>query len=114
MNHTYQQFAAAGMDHIDSNVVQQDLKELKALSGKIEQFTDRRIAHRDKRPSRIPTFGEIDACIDCLKKLTIKYRLLFRAEDLSNCFVPQQLAADYWEEIFSQPWILPDDSDISA
>ena len=48
------------------------------------------------------------------KKLTIKYRLLFKAEDLSNCFVPQQLAADYWEEIFSQPWILPDDSDISA
>lgn len=113
VNHAYQQFAAAGMEHIDPNIVQQDLKELKALGDKIEQYADRRIAHRDKRASRIPTFGEVDACINCLKKLTIKYWLLFRAEDLSNCFVPQQLAADYWEEIFSQSWILPDDSDTS-
>ena len=113
VNHAYQQFAASGMDHIDPNIVQRDLKELKTFGDKIEQYTDRRIAHRDKRPSRVPTVGDVDACIDCLKKLTIKYRLLFRVEDLSNCFVPQQLAANYWEEIFSQPWILPDDSDTS-
>lgn len=111
VNQSYKQFAAVGMDHIDPNIVQQDLKKLKALGDKIEQYADRRIAHRDKRPSRIPTFGEVHDCIDCLKKLTIKYRLLFRAEDLSNCFAPQQLAADYWEEVFSQPWILPDKPD---
>ena len=111
VNHAYQQFAAVDADHFDPNIVQQDLKELKEHGDKIEQYADRRIAHRDKRPSRIPTFGEIDACIDCLKKLTIKYRLLFRAEDLSNCFVPQQLATDYWKEIFSQPWILRDEPD---
>ena len=111
VNHTYQQFAAAGVDHIDPNIVQQDLKELKAHGDKIEEYANRRVAHRDKRQSRIPTFGEVDACIDCLKKLTSKYWLLFKAEDLSNCFVPQQITEDYWEEIFSQPWILSDDSD---
>ena len=111
VNHAYQQFAAAGAAYVDPNIVQQDLKELKEHGNKVEQYADRRIAHRDKRSSKIPAFGEVDACIDCLKKLTIKYWLLFRAEDLSNCFVPQQLAADYWGEIFSQPWILPDEPD---
>lgn len=114
VNNAYQRFAAAGAAHVDPKIVQQDLNQLKAQGDKIEEYADRRIAHRDKRVSKIPTFGEVDACIDSLKKLTIKYRLLFRAEDLSHCFVPTQLGTDYWEEIFSQPWILSDDSDSTA
>lgn len=100
-------------DHIDPDIVQQHLDELHSsndkLSNKVMEFADRRVAHRDKRQSRIPTFGELDTCINCLKKLVGEYWLLFMAEDLSNCFVPQRITEDYWEEIFRQPWILSDE-----
>ena len=99
-----EKFAGNCSDHIDPSIVQQDLDELETHS-KIEEFADKRVAHRDKRPSRIPTFGELDACIDCFQRLISKYWLLFKAEDLSNCFVPTRIQEDYWEEIFRQPWI---------
>ena len=83
-----ERFSGSCTDHIDPVIVQQHLDELKAHGDKVEEFADKRLAHRDKKQPVIPTFGELHACIDCLKKLTIKYYLLLTEKDLTNCFVP--------------------------
>ena len=99
------EFPGGCRDHIDPIMVQQDLDDLKKQGGKLEEFADKRIAHRDKGESEIPTYNELDAAIDCLKKLTRKYVLLFEGRDLVDNFV-MKFVEDYWEEIFSQPWIV--------
>ncbi len=110
----FDKFCSAECEHhVDLAIVQSDLCELEShggKSGKIEEFADRVFAHRDKRASKIPTFNELDDCIDTLEKLTIKYRFLITAQDVSaandadkSLIIPS--IEDYWEEIFSQPWI---------
>lgn len=97
-------------DHIDPIIVQRDLCELKSHggnSGKLEEFADRVFAHRDKRESKIPTFKELDDCIDTLEKLTRKYRLLIKALDAGESLIIKSIE-DYSKEIFCQPWILSD------
>ena len=99
-------FSGGCPDYIDPTAVQQDLDELKKRSCKLEEFADKRVAHHDKRASKtIPTFNELDACVDWLEKLTMKYTLLFEGKDLGENLVIEFLE-DYWEEIFSQPWIV--------
>ena len=104
-----EQFSGSCTNHIDPAIVQQDLDELKAHVDKVEPYADKRLAHRDKKePKIVPTFGELDPPIDCLKKLVIKYHFLFKAKDLENCFVPPFIPEVDMEVIFSVPWIRPD------
>ena len=106
-------FSGGCPDYIDPIAVQQDLNELKKRSCKLEEFADKRVAHHDKKaPKTIPTFNELDACIDWLEKLAIKYTLLFEGRDLGENLVIEFLE-DYWDEIFRQPWIPPDTPDES-
>ena len=93
-------------NYIDPTFVQKDLDALKKYGIKLEDYADKRIAHYDKKaPKTMPTFNELDACIDWLEKLAIKYTLLFEGRDLGENLVIEFLE-DYWEEIFSQPWIV--------
>ena len=95
-------------EHFNPNIAQQDLDKLEDLGGKLEEFADKRIAHYDRQlVENVPSFGELDACIDFLAELTEKYWLLFKAVDIRNDWVPTPIE-DYWEEIFRQPWIPPD------
>lgn len=101
-----EQFPGECPDHIDPTMVQQDLEDLKKQGAKLEEFADRRVAHHDRRaPKTIPTYNELDIAIDCLKKLTRKYVLLFEARDLGDDLLVE-FVENYWEEIFSQPWIV--------
>ena len=87
-----------------------DLDKLKKYASNLEDFADKRVAHYDKRvPQHIPTFTELDACIDCLEELTRKYWLLFKASDLGDDLVVE-FAEDHWDEIFRQTWILADET----
>ena len=105
-NSDFSQFAGSCEDHVDPNVVRQDLKNLNDLGSELEVFADKRIAHYDKRePKKIPTFNNLDACIDYLEELTKKYLLLFRAVARPSLVTN----LDDWQEIFREPWILPDD-----
>ena len=78
-----QRFSRKCRDHIDTDIIQQDLCELRSHGGrigKVEDFADKRIAHSDRRISASPTFDELDACIDCLGQLTRNYRFLFQGK----------------------------------
>ena len=104
-----QRFSGARKDHIDPAIVQQDLCELKSHGGKIgkvEDFADKRIAHSDRRSSDSPTFDELDACIDCLKKFTQSYRFLFQGMGENDDLLAPGID-EHWDETFSKPLILP-------
>ena len=56
-----EKFAGICTDHIDPNLVQQDIKELREHGDKLEEFADKRVAHHDKQsPKKLPTFAELD------------------------------------------------------
>ena len=105
-NHDFAQFAREDVGHIDPDIVQQNLHKLQELGHAVKDVTDKQIAHYDKRPAKkVPSFGELDDCIDYLAELTEKYWLLFKAEAIDLLVMP---IVDHWEEIFRQPWIPPD------
>ena len=105
-NYDFSQFAQGNAEHIDPDIVKQDFAKLNELSSPIiERFTDKRIAHYDKWSmcaEDVPSFGELNACIDFLAELTKKYWLLFDSSAKDILLMPLN---DCWEEIFRQPWI---------
>lgn len=102
-----ERFSGSCTDHIDPAIVQRHLDELEAHTCKVEKYADKCVAHTDKQVPPIPTFAELDPPIDCLKKLTTKYSLLIKAEDLTNTFVPPFITEVDMEEIFRVAWIRP-------
>ena len=105
-NHDFLEFARKDEEYIDYNKVEQDLDKLRKLGHAVEVFADKRIAHYDDQlVENVPSFGELDDCIDFLAELTEKYWLLFKAEAIDLLVIP---IVDHWEKIFCQPWIPPD------
>ena len=91
-----------GDPHISQALVQRDLNELNSSATGCEDFTDKRIAHRDKRtPKRLPKFGEADNAIETLHQLCLKYRLMLLADSQTTLLPTYQYD---WQEIFDYPW----------
>ncbi len=101
----FNQFAGKTGDHIDPELIKLDLEKLKSKAKMCEKYADRRIAHLDKRAiSSIPTFTDLDKCIDFLEMLIKKYYLLFRAGSLKSILPVSQNRYD-WKAIFKEAWI---------
>lgn len=99
----FDRFSGEGKNHVDINMVREELEKLKVLGKGCEDFADKRIAHYDSRAPRVlPTFNELDACIDHLEELLKKYRLLFRAEAVISVLPTWQYN---WKKIFELPWL---------
>lgn len=107
-----EKFAEECTDHIDPVPVCQDLCKLKTLSRTVEDFADKRVAHRDKRePIDDPTFNALNDCIDCLAELIQKYYFLIKVVDLGD-----DLSVDFtddWKGIFHEQWIVLNTSEAS-
>jgi len=90
-------------DQIDPKSVDLDLQELRAKAKKCERYADRRIAHLDsRRPRSIPTFADLDECIDFLEALVKKYHPLFRGGSLLSVLPEWQYD---WKAIFKERWL---------
>ena len=99
----FDRFAAQGASHIDPSQVEKDLNRLRDITKKCEDFADKRIAHRDKRePKDLPTYNEVDDCINLLDELYVKYLLMFEAKAMDTLLPTWQYD---WKEIFRTPWI---------
>jgi hypothetical protein len=99
----FNKFCNHNENHISKTMVDADIKELKKAVSIIEEFTDKRIAHHDKRsPKVLPKFKEVDECIDVLDKLYKKYHLIFHASIMDTIMPTYQYD---WKEIFEIPWI---------
>lgn len=102
-NGDFEKFAVPNGDHIDPAIVKADLQKLRDTIRCCEEFADKRIAHRDKRdPKILPTYNEVDACIDLLDELYVQYLLRFQAKKMNSLLPTLQYD---WKEIFRIPWI---------
>lgn len=91
--------------HVDPEKVKAELEELQRLGDSCKAYTDRRIAHTDKRPpEKLPTFPEIDACIEHIETVVKRYLLLIR-QVCQFDILPTWMYD--WEEIFRKPWLPP-------
>ncbi|MBW2740397.1 MAG: hypothetical protein JRE64_16470 [Deltaproteobacteria bacterium] len=83
-------------DHIDPEMVKSDLKHLKKYSDNIENLSDQRLAHRDKKNFKsVPQISELESCIEAFEILCRKYYLIFHAEHID-------LLSDYNEPDLKQ------------
>ena len=99
----FNRFAAPRAAHISKDMVLADLKTLRDAGRKLEEYADRRVAHRDKRDIKSPPrFKDGDAFIELLDRLYVKYHLLFHAASMDSLMPTYQYD---WKEIFRDPWI---------
>ena len=99
----FDQFAGEGSPYVDPQIVSKDIEDLKAKAQKCEECADKIVAHTDeKKPSSLPTYEDVDVCLDLLQGLLQKYWLLFTGEMLCE-FVP--IPQFDWTVIFKEPWI---------
>jgi hypothetical protein len=98
-----EKFGGSVGEHLDPTIPLADLAALTETAASLKAFVDERIAHSDRRPrSPLPTFEDLDAAVDQIGELVVKYYLLFTAAGLVD-LVPA-LQTD-WEAVFRQPWI---------
>lgn len=99
----FDRFSEPGASHVSSMMVLDDLKALRDSGRKLEEYADRRVAHRDTREIKLPPrFRDIDAFIEQLDKLYVKYHLLFHAANMHSLMPTYQYD---WKAIFREPWI---------
>jgi hypothetical protein len=98
-----EKFAGEVDEHLDPTIPEADLAALTATAASVKAFVDERIAHSDRRPtSPLPTFDELDAAVDRIGDLVIKYYLLLTASGLMQL---EPVIQNDWEAVFRQPWI---------
>ncbi|TCL72350.1 hypothetical protein EDC14_100660 [Hydrogenispora ethanolica] len=88
-------------NYLDQDKIRKDYNELIAKYGQCKDYVNRKIAHLSQRQSRIPTFNDIDLCIDYVSKLTKKYSMLIEHVDVD-------LELSHYVDIkslFSKPWV---------
>jgi hypothetical protein len=94
---------------IDVAVVDKQLVDLKAASGAIEHYVDRRIAHYDKRglAKPVPTFKDLEAALKALEALVIFYWTLLKGASLVGLTPAIQY---HWQDVFEFAWVEPIDA----
>jgi hypothetical protein len=94
-----------GADRIERRTIRQHRRELLEAHRRLRVFVNKHVAHRAKHPMRrLPTYGELDACVDVLEKLAERYSLILRAE--ATDVVPT-IVGD-WQKPFRVAWIQPE------
>jgi len=100
-------FAGKEKIHLDPAIIEVDLSDLKEVFNKSSSYTDRRIAHLDKRePAHIPTYKELESWCDVLNSKLKKYQMLLNAADFQ---ITPSLNHD-WQAIFRKAWLPESDS----
>jgi hypothetical protein len=91
-------------NHIDHTVVQAELDNLREKTRDIKQYTDKRVAHYDKKgPTNIPMFQEIDDALSLICEVERKYLFLLQKKDYQ--FPESTDEENDWKAIFREPWI---------
>jgi hypothetical protein len=97
------QFAPDGGDHLDPEIPKADLLELAWVAAEVKVYVDQHVAHNDAKPAAaLPTFDDLDACIDLLGDLFKKYANLLTASSWLE-LVP--VLQHDWQAVFRQPWL---------
>lgn len=95
-------FGGALGDSLDPQIIKQDLQSLEKIFADSSGFTDKRLAHLDKRePTNIPMHSEIESWCQVLNKILRKYMLLLRAVD----YKIEPILQHDWKCIFCEAWL---------
>ena len=98
----FKKYADLNCEYVCPKMVKEDLKKLKEAAKPWMDFTDKRVAHLDKRePKSVPTFPELDNCLKLLDKTYVKYYLLFYAGSMETL---EPTFQHDWKAIFQEPW----------
>ena len=101
-NRHFDKFAGKGSSHVDAAKIQLDRRELVERSNGLREYTNRRLAHLNRSNSAtIPTYPELDRCLDFMEDLLKKYLLLFRSDAYMNIVPVWQYD---WQRIFDFRW----------
>ncbi len=99
----FERFAKKGSDQINPTVIHKHERELLAAERKLRRFVNKHVAHRSRFPMRhLPTYGDLDTCLDVLERLLKEYKLLIEAAGLSR--VVPVIQYD-WRRPFRVAWI---------
>ena len=94
----------SNLTHICRQKVKADIEKLESISAKHTKFTNRRIAHLDKRGLKPrPTYEELNACLERLEKMYLEYHLLFFGQVDDTLVQP---LPERWKDIFRKPWLV--------
>lgn len=100
---SFERFAKKGADQINPAVIRKHERELLAAERKLRRFVNKHVAHRSRCPMRhLPTYGDLDTCLDLLERLLKDYKLLIDAAGLSR--VVPVIQYD-WKKPFHVAWI---------
>jgi hypothetical protein len=99
----FEKFSKPGDEFINPSIVRRHRRELVMSQRKLRDFVNRHIAHTSKAKMRkLPTYKELDACVDLLGNLLKKYTLLI--EQAALIHVVPEIQYD-WKAPFRVPWI---------
>ena len=102
----FDKFAGPGKPHIDPGMVRKDHDQLIRKIEGMKDYVDKRVAHfAEREPTRLPTYGDIDDCLDFVEALLKKYLAVLRAEAHLEILPTWQYD---WKQIFRYPWIEPE------
>jgi AbiU2 len=94
---------AGGGDHLDPQIAEADLAELKSAAEQVRNYVNEHVAHDQAQPSvaDLPTFGELHETIDAIGKIFQKYGVILTGawNEL------EAVIQDDWKAIFRVAWI---------
>ena len=101
----FNEFTGPGKPHIDPAMVEEDVSQLVKKIESVKGYVDKRIAHYDRQgPTTLPTYADLNECLDFVEVLLRKYLNVFRAEMRPRILPVWQYD---WKQIFRHPWIPP-------
>jgi len=99
----FARFARPGADAIDPRVVWGHRRELLTAARRLRTFVNKHVAHRSRYPMRhLPTYDELDRCVDLLERLAKDYSLLLEAVGLARVVPVVQYD---WKKPFRTAWL---------
>lgn len=102
-HHDFEKFARPGAKSIDPRIIRRHRRELIKSQKRLRKFVNQHLAHWSRyRLRRLPTYIELDACLDLLEKLAKDYTLLLEQACLTE--VVPVITYD-WQKPFRIPWI---------
>ena len=96
--------ASGGRAVISQASIRSDLRRLENASDRIRRFVNKRIAHRTNpgQIRRLPTFNEVDAALQAIDAILVKYNFLLTAQGYDTFEATRQFS---WREVLLEPWI---------
>jgi hypothetical protein len=99
----FERFASPAANRIHPRVIRGHQQKLVRAARRLKTYVDKHVAHNDRRPMRrLPTFDELDRCVDLLGELAREYTLLLEQAALTD-IVP--VIQHDWKAPFRVRWI---------